>query len=225
MKPDRPEHVGPGRDPPAGPRQRASPRPDPDADPDERLVQRVLGGDKAAFDELVRRHERQALAVAYRLLNRAADAQEVVQDALLRAYRALDTLENPQIFGPWLFRIVSNLALNYRRSRARRSMLSLDEDGSAPEGGQTGGDSLAQVLLADRQRPEDELMTAELQQRIQQVLEELPDRQRAALVMFSIEQIPQKDVAAALGCSVEAVKWHVFAARKKLKEKLADLIG
>ncbi|MCG3178888.1 MAG: hypothetical protein BIFFINMI_01218 [Phycisphaerae bacterium] len=194
-------------------------QPDESAQRDAALVVRTLAGDRTAFDDLVRAHEKQALAVAYRLLNRVADAQEVVQDALLKAYRALDTLENPQVFGSWLLRIVSNLSLNYRRSRARRTGLSLEDSGRQDShGGQN--ESLLNVLTSDQQLPEEELMTEELRGRIREALEELPDRQRTALVLFSIEKMPQKQVADVLGCSVEAVKWHVFSARKKLKEKL-----
>jgi RNA polymerase sigma-70 factor (ECF subfamily) len=143
---------------------------------------------------------------------------------MLRAFRGLGKLENPQIFGPWLMRIVSNLALNFRHGRARRAMVSLDEQADR-SGSDAEGNVLGQLLASDQQRPEQELMTAELADRIRQALAELPDRQRLALVLFSIEDRPQKEVAEIIGCSVEAVKWHVFTARKKLKEKLADLLA
>ncbi len=206
----------------------AGPQPNPSANEDAQLVRQALAGDRSAFDRLVVRHERQALAVAYRLLNHASDAQEVVQEAMMRAYRALGTLENPRIFGAWLLRIVSNLSLNLRRSRARRPAMSLEEHARHAGGRQDSdrpGDTLEQLLESDQQRPEEELMTAELRGRIRQALDELPDRQRMALVLFSIEQLPQKEVAQIIGCSVEAVKWHVFTARQKLKVKLSDLIG
>jgi len=208
--------------------------PDPQAGPqpgqqeDADLVGRSLAGDAGAFEILVRKYERQCLAVAYRLLNNATDAQEVVQDGLLRAYRALGMLENRLIFGAWLLRIVSNLALNLRRSRARRPAVSLD-DAPGARGGTQDNDSdsepIGQLLAASQQRPEQELMTDELRGRIRRALDELPERQRTALILFSIEGRPQKEVAETIGCSVEAVKWHVFTARKKLKEKLADLLG
>jgi RNA polymerase sigma-70 factor (ECF subfamily) len=216
MRPSR-QHVP---DPPAGPDQGQQ----EDAD----LVRRSLAGEMDAFEILVHKYERQCLAVAYRLLSNATDAQEVVQDGLLRAYRALGTLENRLIFGPWLLRIVSNLALNLRRSRARRPAVSLDDAAGGSGGTQdndSGGDAIGQLLASSQERPEQELMTDELRQRIRQALDELPERQRTALILFSIEGRPQKEVAETIGCSVEAVKWHVFTARKKLKEKLADLIG
>jgi RNA polymerase sigma-70 factor (ECF subfamily) len=69
------------------------------------------------------------------------------------------------------------------------------------------------------------LESREMGQRLQQALAELPEKQRLAIVMFTIEQMPQKEVAEALGCSVEAVKWHVFQGRKKLKELLKEHLG
>ena len=73
-------------------------------------------------------------------------------------------------------------------------------------------------------RPGAELAAGELGEHVQKALAELPEQQRLALVLFSIEALPQKDVAAVMGCSVEAVKWHVFQARRKLKERLADYL-
>ncbi len=212
------------RRPEANPQDESTEAPDAGRLEDARLVGEVLEGNNSAFDELVRKYERQALAVSYRLLNQSNDAREVVQDAFLRAYRALDTLENPQVFGSWLLRIVSNLSLNYRRSRARRPTVSLDDRGNGGEAGENQGDSLSDVLTGSDPMPEQAMMTGELKQRIQQALDELPEKQRTALTLFALEKMPQKEVAEILGCSVEAVKWHVFSARKKLKEKLSDML-
>src|ERR1700730_18372900 len=95
--------------------------------PDGELVARSLKGDRKAFDELVRRYQRQAGAVAYRLLGSSHDALEVTQDAFLKAYSSLSTLQKPEAFGGWLMRIVSNLSLNFRRSRKTRHQLPLDD--------------------------------------------------------------------------------------------------
>jgi len=91
-----------------------------------RLVQEARRGDLASFDLLVGCFQRQATAVAFRLLNNMDDAMEVTQDAFLNAYDKLGTLSAPKQFGPWLLRIVSNLALNRRRSRALRSAVPLE---------------------------------------------------------------------------------------------------
>src|SRR4051812_34746756 len=113
--------------------------PDPDLDPaapdasasrspsDGVLVEQVLGGRRQAFDELIRRYQRQAVAVSYRLLGSSHDALEVTQDAFLKAFSSLATLQKPEAFGGWLMRIVSNLSLNFRRGRKTGQQLPLDD--------------------------------------------------------------------------------------------------
>jgi len=176
-------------------------------------------GDRNAFGKLAQQYQRQCAAVALRLLGNAHDASELVQDALFKAFRNLGQLQQSERFGPWLMRIVTNLALNYRRSRGRRMALS-QEQTSAERGAGDGEDLRATVASSALDAPEQPLTSAELGDAIQRAIEELPEKQRLALVMFAIEKMPQKDVAEVLNCSVEAVKWHVFMARKQLKKSL-----
>jgi len=188
----------------------------PNAEADAAVVRKTLAGDRKAFDELVLRYQRSAMAVSYRLLGKAEDAQEVVQEAFLKAYKSLDTLEKPEAFAGWLMRIVSNLSLNARRNRATRKTGALDEMlDQGVRDPEAGGDSVD---------PERVLEGHELGDRLKAALEQLPEKQRLAVLMFTIEGLPQKQVAEALDCSVEAVKWHVFQARKKLKELLKDVM-
>src|SRR5205085_6557620 len=111
---------------------------------DGQLVERALAGDRGQFDELIRRYQRQAVAVSYRLLGNTHDALEVTQDAFLKAFTSLSTLQKADAFGGWLMRIVSNLSLNFRRGRKTRSQLPLDDllgDGSSTgAGGQSGSE-------------------------------------------------------------------------------------
>src|SRR3954469_4379457 len=100
-------------------------RPSPTGPSDGQLVSQATAGDRKAFDELIRRYQRQAVAVSYRLLGNTHDSLEVTQDAFLKAFTSLDTLQKPDAFGGWLMRIVSNLSLNYRRSRKTRTQLPL----------------------------------------------------------------------------------------------------
>ena len=185
------------------------------------VARRAVAGDRSAFDELIRRYQRQAAAVAYRLLGNSADSLEVTQDAFLKAYKSLPTLQKPDAFGGWLLRIVSNLSLNYRRSRKHRKQLPLDDLlGTADSGGsETPGGSEWMSRSGD---PLHQLEGRELGAKLQAALAQLPEKQRLAILMFTVDEMPQKDVAAALDCSVEAIKWHVFQGRKKLKELLKD---
>jgi RNA polymerase sigma-70 factor (ECF subfamily) len=181
------------------------------------LVGRVLAGQREAFDQLIERYQRQAVAVSYRLLGNTQDALEVSQDSFLKAFTSLASLQKPEAFGGWLMRIVSNLSLNYRRSRKVRTQLPLDDLLGASDSDAGGSDSMARD-----DNPVHSLESKEMGEQLQKSLAQLPEKQRLAIVLFAIQQMPQKDVAEALECSVEAVKWHVFQGRKKLKELLKE---
>ena len=189
---------------------------------DGQLVERVLAGDRKSFDQLIARYQRQAVAVSYRLLGNTQDALEVTQDAFLKGFTSLSTLQKPEAFGGWLMRIVSNLSLNYRRSRKVRSQLPLDDLLGPAQSDQietAGGGSEWMSRSGD---PVRSLESKEMGAKLMQALEQLPEKQRLAIVMFTIQEMPQKEVAETLECSVEAVKWHVFQGRKKLKEILKE---
>jgi len=185
------------------------------------LVTKAQEGDTEAFASLVRKYQRRAVSVAYRLLGSVEDASDVSQEAFVRAYRNLSQLEDPSRFGGWLMRVVSNLSLNYRRSRALRSTTSLDDVhlGLAGARSATSGRPVTVGPSADGGALPEELHHA-----IGEAMEKLPDKQRLALILFSVEGLPQKEVAEILECSVELVKWNVFQARQKLKDMLADFL-
>lgn len=183
-------------------------------------VQAVRDGDADVFGQLVKAYERPAIATAYRLLGNSDDAMEVVQEAMLRAYRSLDHLKEPSRFGPWLLRIVSNLSLNARRSRRSGSTVTLDERWGNDGLSATDGEPMAAQVGPDRSAEGHELGTA-----LEAALARLPEKQRLALVLFTIEGWAQKDIAAMMDCSLENVKWYVFQGRKRLREYLGDLIG
>lgn len=186
------------------------------------LVVRAQNGDAEAFGRLVRVHQRRAVSLAYRLLGNAEDASDVAQDAFVRAFRGLDQLDDPAKFGGWLMRVVSNLSLNYRRSRALRAAGPLDENAA---GGTTDRRREARGLRVVAESPDEgDELNEELHDAVTAAMNALPEKQRLALILFSVEGVPQKEVAEILECSVELVKWNVFQARKKLKELLAGYL-
>lgn len=189
---------------------------------DEELVWQVRDGRRDAFDLLVERYQRRATSVAYRLIGNLHDSLEVCQDAFVRAYQGLDSLEDPRRFGSWFLRIVTNLSLNFRRDRAVGGRKVSIEDNLLDE--RDPRDERLAAPSWSEDRPGARLAAEELEGVIRRALDSLPEQQRAALVLFSLEQLPQKEVAEILNCSVEAVKWHVFQARRKLKEQLADFL-
>jgi RNA polymerase sigma-70 factor (ECF subfamily) len=181
------------------------------------LVEAAKVGDRVAFGKLAQRYQRQCAGVAIRLLGNSHDAAELVQEALLKAYSSLGQLNQAQRFGPWLMRIVTNLSLNYRRSRQLRKATSIEQT-SQPD----GDDIRSSLPELGPIQPERIMASAELGDAIQQALNALPEKQRLALVLFAIEEMSQRDVAETLDCSIEMVKWHVFQARKTLRVLLAE---
>ncbi len=184
---------------------------------DARLVGLVLDGEGDAFNALVRKHQRQAVAVAYRVLGNSDDAADIAQDALLRAYRNLGQLSDPYRFRAWMLRIVTNLSLNRRRAKKVSAAGELDET----------RDSTDQIRAPDgsvyaRPTARERTQADELGEAVRAAIATLPDKQRLSLVLSSIENVPQKEIAEILNCTVELVKWNVFQARKALKELLTD---
>ena len=152
---------------------------------DGTLVEQVLGGRRDAFDVLIKRYQRQAVAVSYRLLGNSHDALEVTQDAFLKGFNSLATLQKPEAFGGWLMRIVSNLSLNYRRSRKTRSQLPLDDllGPTGPAQGEGAGSSDCMTQSGD---PLHRLESQEMGKRLQQALGELPEKQRYGLTLWGL---------------------------------------
>jgi len=187
---------------------------------DAAWVQAALAGESGAFGRLVEAYERRVVSTAYRLLGNSDDAMDIAQEAFLRAFRSLGRLKKPGRFGPWLMRIVTNQSLNARRSRRSGSTVTLDERrGTA---GRTSGDGEPGTTAFG---PDRQVESRELQAAIDAALDTLPEKQRLALVLFTVEGWAQKDIAALLECSLETVKWNVFQARRRLRQRLAGVMG
>lgn len=189
------------------------------SDDDEKLVESVLAGDRKAFDVLVERYQRQSVAVAARLLGNIDDALEAAQEGFVRAYQALGQLKNPARFGPWLMKIMANQALNARRSRRRNPKVSLSQS--------YGSDSDSErplPLASDDPSVTDTLAAGELAEELQKAIAELPENLRTPLLLFSVEKLPQKEIADIMKCSLQTVKWSVFEARRQLRKKLKKML-
>lgn len=172
----------------------------------ERLVRRSQAGRRGAFDELVRLYQRRAMRAAVRLLADADEAAEAVQAGFVKAYLSIDKLREPIRFENWLLRIVTNAAISQRRAAGRRAKMlkavNSYEDGETISPG--GADELKEV--------------------IQQAMGKLSKKEAKAISLFGLENLSQKEVAEIMDCSVEAVRWHVFNARKKLKVLLKEYL-
>lgn len=176
---------------------------------DAELVERARRGDQAAFGGLVDRHEKAALQAAVAALGSREDAEDVTQEAFLAAYRKLESYRGDASFRTWLLTITWHLALNRRKSLARRLHMLIVPNGNA-----------SAEPVAREHSPEKTAVEVRLLRDATRMVRSLPANLRDALLMTSIDQQPYEEVASVLGVPVGTLKWRVAEARRRLKEKL-----
>jgi RNA polymerase sigma-70 factor (ECF subfamily) len=176
-------------------------------DADEReLVERAQRGDGAAYDTLVRRHLARATAIACRLLGNIEDAEDLVQEAFVRALDRIATFDATRAFAPWFYRLLINAGLNARKARALRA--------AEPEQREFASRGATPLEMTERQ---------EIRERFAAALHALPPRQRLVVSMFEVDGLSTAEIADALGISRETVRWHHHQARQSLRKALAPL--
>ncbi len=168
------------------------------------LVQRAKAGDGEAFGRLIELHSRSVYHLAYRFCWNHDDADDIVQDAFVRAFQYLHSFRDGETFGPWLRRIAINCCLRLRSRSAHR------EDFPPAEPEVRGESSPADALAA--------------RDRVREELRRLPGRQRAAIVLFEMQGLSVAETAEAMGCAPGTVKRHLHRARNTLRKRLADLV-
>ena len=181
---------------------------------DATAVAKARAGDEQAFRLLVERHSRALFKLASRMTGNEQDAEDVVQDAFLKAYRSLDRFEERSQVGSWLYRIAANCAFDVLRRRQRRDsrVESLDgEDVLEPEAHGPGPDRLA--------------LGGDVRRHVEEALERMSPRERAAFVLRHFEGRSVKEIEAALGIDTTSVKQSVCRAVRKAREVLAPLAG
>jgi RNA polymerase sigma-70 factor (ECF subfamily) len=187
-----------------------------EAEEDRELIQRAQQGDKAAFRRLVERHQRRAFAIAMGLVRDENDARELVQDAFLRVYKGLNSFQGGSSFFTWLYRIVTNLAIDLMRKPGRRDAELQD--------GQVIDEATEFPLISriDGADPMDVLRRQEIAARIKTALEALPPYHRGVILMREVEGMSYEEMAQAMGVSKGTIMSRLFHARQKLQRALAD---
>ena len=186
-------------------------------DSDQQLVQRVQAGEKAAFDLLVRKYQHRVLKLVRRFVSDAAEAEDVAQEAFIKAYRALASFRGDSAFYTWLYRIAINTAKNALVSNRRRPV-DFDLDLQDPE----QYDRHARLKEGDT--PEGVLLTEEIRSVVEKAMEQLPEDLRTAIVLRELEGLSYEEIAEAMDCPVGTVRSRIFRAREAIDKKLKPLL-
>ena len=184
---------------------------------DQQLVERVQKGDKRAFDVLVLKYQHRIYSLVTRFIRDPDEVQDVVQEAFIKAYRALPGFRGESAFFTWLYRIAINTAKNYLVSRARRPP-GADVDIEDAEYLESAG------ALRDLAGPENQLMTEQLRAVIDKAIRALPEDLRTAIVLREIEGLSYEEIAAAMDCPVGTVRSRIFRAREAIDRALQPLL-
>ena len=177
---------------------------------EQRLIHQAARGEAAAFEQLMRQHEGRMYAVALRMCGNREDAQDCLQEAMLRVYRAMSGFKGQSSFSTWVYRITMNTCLDELRRGKRRKASSLDERidaGWAP--------------VDDMDTPEHHAMRSEQRRALERAIQELPEDMRSAVVLRDIQGCSYDEIADILDTNVGTIKSRISRARSRLREILS----
>jgi RNA polymerase sigma-70 factor (ECF subfamily) len=183
---------------------------------DEELVSRVLAGENAEFETLMRRNNRRVYRVARAVLHDDAEAEDVAQEAYVRAYQHLDQFQGRSSFATWLISIAFHEALARVRKRARHQEIDAMDESSR--------DSLPELSVRNSS-PEQDASTSEIASLLEDSIDTLPDKYRQVFMLRDVEEMSTADTAACLGISEENVKIRLYRARALMRKKLYARAG
>jgi len=181
------------------------------------LVQRVQRGERGAYDLLVLKYQHKVVKLVMRYLRNPADAEDVAQEAFVKAYRALPQFRGDSAFYTWLYRIAINTAKNALAAR-ERNPVSYELDLH------TNDDSSDMVArLKDPETPEGLALTEEIRDTVNHAIEQLPEDLRTAIVLRELEGMSYEEIAASMDCPVGTVRSRIFRAREAIDRRLRDV--
>lgn len=192
------------------------------AQPDDiTLVRQAQDGDAAAFDELVRRYQRQIYGVIYHMTSHHEDASDLAQEAFVKAWQALKSFKGDSSFFTWIYRIAVNRTLNhlktrkFRESKHRFSINDLDAEAeNHPD----------MVALVAHNTPRRDLALVELQERLNEAMAQLSENHRLVVTLHDIQGLPHEAIAQIMNCNTATVRTRLFYARQQLQGILSDYL-
>jgi RNA polymerase sigma-70 factor (ECF subfamily) len=181
------------------------------------LVQRAQRGEPGAFDALVRRYQHKVVKLVMRYVRNPTEAEDIAQDAFIKAYRALSRFRGDSAFYTWLYRIAINTAKNSLASRARNPV-QLDSNGSGDE----DRPSLEERMI-DTATPEALALTEEIRATVSAAIDRLPEDLRTAIMLRELEGLSYEEIAKTMDCPVGTVRSRIFRAREAVDERLREI--
>lgn len=182
---------------------------------DSILIQRFQRGDRTAFDALIRKHQTRAYQYAYRLTRNPEEAADVVAEAFVRVYKAIESFKGQSAFTTWLYRILTNCFLDIRKKERSRPATSLEAALHTTDG------ELERQVEDPARSPYQETERNERERSVESAVELLPEYQRAMIVMYHAEMMSYEEIASSLELPIGTVKSRLNRARLSLRELLA----
>ena len=174
---------------------------------ERRLVGRAQSGDKAAFGQLVQLYQTTVFNVCYRLMGQRPEAEDMTQEAFVRAYNRLQSFDAQRPFGPWIRRVAANNCINRLKQQQKSAFDVPLSDAKS-------------FLIASQPGPEESALRQEQSERLRAAIQSLPPPYRAALELRHFQELSYHEMAAALGVSLSTIKSNLFRARKALAKEL-----
>ncbi len=185
---------------------------------DQLLVERVRGGDKQAFDLLVAKYQRRLMRLLSRVVHDPTEAEDVVQETFIKAYRALRHFRGDSAFYTWLYRIGINTAKNFLATQGRRGPTFTDADADQADAYNDG------EHLRDINTPESMLASKQIAQTVNAAMDALPVDLRTAIALREIEGLSYEEISDIMACPIGTVRSRIFRAREVIAEKLKPLL-
>jgi len=182
------------------------------------LVKRARKGDLEAYDDLVRRYQERIYATIYHMTSNHEDANDLAQEAFIKAFQALRSFKGGSSFYTWVYRIAVNKTINFLKQRKNKAHMSLDDlDFSAEH------DPDLVALISDK-TPRREVNLAELQEKLNAAMQKLSEPHRLVVTLHDVQGMSHEEIAKIMGCNIGTVRSRLFYARQQLQAYLSDYL-
>jgi RNA polymerase sigma-70 factor (ECF subfamily) len=207
-----------GKEPNGPPDRVVAAAPEPPVVEEQELVKRARQGDLSAYDDLVRRYQERIYATLYHMTSNHEDANDLAQEAFIKAFQALKTFKGGSSFYTWVYRIAVNKTINFLKQRKNRSQMSLNDlDFNAEHDPDL-------VALVSEKTPRREAGLAELQEKLNEAMQTLSEAHRLVVTLHDVQGLSHEEIAKIMDCNIGTVRSRLFYARQQLQGQLVDYL-